>query len=142
MTATHPWLEVGHTPTGPPEPHNPNYTTLIASASGLIIGIERRAVGDDGGGTVHVFDADMTEFLRFDCFTHEPHYHYIYPDRPQRVVAFDTAAHGDMTEWVFDTVLPQRLPSMLAHVGKICTLPASETWAATVAHARRVIRHV
>src|SRR5665213_1604187 len=33
---------------------------------------------DDYGGTVHVCStSDKLEYLRFDCFENEPHYHYI-----------------------------------------------------------------
>ena len=60
----------------------------------------------DEGVTIHVFDADDGhEYLRFDVFDDEPHYHYIHrTDDGRRVVNnvidFDVTAHGDMLPWV------------------------------------------
>jgi hypothetical protein len=138
MTASQPWLEIGRPTSGPPEPHDPQRTTLIQS-HGVIVGVEHRRVGSDGGVALHVFATDMTELLRFDCFTEEPHYHYIFPDRPQRVVAFDVAAHGDMIDWILGTVLPNRLASMLAVVGNITALPTGGLRPDTVTAVREAV---
>jgi hypothetical protein len=75
----------------------------------------------DEGVTVHVFDADDGhEYLRFDVFDDEPHYHYIHRTVDDTVVNnvidFDVVAHGDMFEWTFD-VLRTRLPVMLEQAG-------------------------
>ena len=54
----------------------------------------------DAGVSLHVFDAETgDEFLRFDCFDEEPHYHYISPERPNAqvvncVVAIDEDSGG------------------------------------------------
>ena len=55
----------------------------------------------DEGVTIHVFDADDGhEYLRFDVFDDEPHYHYIHRTVDDTVVNnvidFDAVAHGDM----------------------------------------------
>jgi len=75
----------------------------------------------DEGVTVHVFDADDGhEYLRFDVFDDEPHYHYIHRTVDDTVVNnvidFDVVAHGDMFSWTFE-VLHTRLPVMLEQAG-------------------------
>ena len=75
----------------------------------------------DEGVTVHVFDAtDGHEYLRFDMFDDEPHYHYIPKTTDgsivNNVIDFDVPAHGDMLPWVFES-LRTRLPMMLEHAG-------------------------
>ena len=75
----------------------------------------------DEGVTVHVFDADDGhEYLRFDVFDDEPHYHYIHRTVDNTVVNnvidFDVVAHGDMFGWTFE-VLRTRLPAMLEQAG-------------------------
>jgi hypothetical protein len=73
---------------------------------------------DDGGTTIHVVGTvDGLEHLRFDCFEHEPHYHYIRnAEQANVVVRIDTFAEGDPTEWSL-RCLRGRLPEMLAHAG-------------------------
>ena len=76
----------------------------------------------DNGVSIHVRDsADGHEYLRFDVFDDEPHYHYIHKTAPgeeivNNVVTFDTFAFGDMLPvaigWLRD-----RLPEMLARAG-------------------------
>ena len=55
----------------------------------------------DEGVSIHVCDAgDGHEYLRFDVFDDEPHYHYIHRTVDDTVVNnvidFDAVAHGDM----------------------------------------------
>jgi hypothetical protein len=78
-------------------------------------------VDEDRGPSVHVVDGtDGFEYLRFDLFEVEPHYHYIgrEPDGLvfQRVVTYDAAAFGDPIEWATGC-LRQRLPAMLRVAG-------------------------
>jgi hypothetical protein len=75
----------------------------------------------DEGVTIHVFDAhDGHEYLRFDVFDDEPHYHYIHRTVDDTVVNnvidFDTVAHGDMFPWTFER-LHDHLSAMLAQAG-------------------------
>lgn len=75
----------------------------------------------DEGVSLHVIDAsDAHEYLRFDMFDDEPHYHYIHkPDDGSivnNVIDFDVPAHGDMLPWVFQS-LRNRLPDMLEEAG-------------------------
>jgi len=75
----------------------------------------------DEGVTIHVFDAhDGHEYLRFDVFDDEPHYHYIHRTIDDTVVNnvidFDTVAHGDMFPWTFER-LHGHLAPMLTQAG-------------------------
>lgn len=121
---------------------DPECTTYL-DAGGLRIGIEYRELdpekladyyeGDDlkeveehspeggftdEGVTIHVESvADDHEYLRFDVFLDDPHYHYV--DKAagtNTVVGFDRAAHGDMLPWVIGQ-LEHRLAPMLEAAG-------------------------
>ena len=75
----------------------------------------------DEGVTVHVFDAtDGHEYLRFDMFDDEPHYHYIHKTTDgsivNNVIDFDVPALGDMLPWTFER-LRTRLDVMLVEAG-------------------------
>jgi hypothetical protein len=73
----------------------------------------------DEGVSIHVCGTDDGhEYVRFDVFDDEPHYHYIHRTRSgaevvNNVIDFDTAAHGDMLPWAIEC-LRTRLPAMLA----------------------------
>lgn len=85
---------------------------------------EKSPVGGfaDEGVSVHVYGADDGhEYLRFDLFDGEPHYHYNHRPGPDgevvnNVVPFDATAGGDMLGWAFER-LRTRLPNMLAKAG-------------------------
>jgi hypothetical protein len=73
---------------------------------------------DDYGATLHVVGTeDGLEHLRFDCFEHEPHYHYVRnADHGNLVVRIDQYAEGDPIDWTLGR-LRARLPEMLAQSG-------------------------
>ncbi len=79
---------------------------------------ERAPAGiDDEGLSFHVCDRTSgIEYLRFDVFRDDPHYHYLRPDGTQQIVTYDTSAHGDMFDWA-TTCLRSRLPQMLKFAG-------------------------
>lgn len=79
---------------------------------------ERRGgVVDTSGISFHVFGDDGHEYLRFDCFADDPHYHYIRPGAAkQRVVGLDPAATGDTVDWAL-SCLRRRLDPMLREAG-------------------------
>jgi len=76
----------------------------------------------DSGVSIHVCDADDGhEYVRFDVFEDDPHYHYIHKTAPgaeivNNVVAYDTVALGDMLTWTLER-LRTRLPAMLTEAG-------------------------
>lgn len=89
-----------------------------AASLGRLADIDDVSGVDDSGLTVHVLDtAGRREHLRFDCFEHEPHYHYVHDaDAANTVVRIDDVAEGDASAWMLRT-LRRRLPEMLAHAG-------------------------
>jgi hypothetical protein len=69
-------------------------------------GIEYRDLLSDQGVCVHVFgmQADKeVELLRFDCFDHEPHYHYGPENRNQRLM-LDKTTTGEPLEWTLQQI--------------------------------------
>ncbi len=72
---------------------------------------------DDVGVSVHVFDArDDQEYLRFDVFDGDAHYHYMTPGSHHIVVGFDVTANPDFFGWVFER-LENNVPEMLEKAG-------------------------
>lgn len=74
---------------------------------------------DDHGASLHVCGtADGLEHVRFDCFEHEPHYHYIEHDTGSNVIVrIDEVAVGDPVEFTLRCVR-DRLPEMLDNAGQ------------------------
>lgn len=76
----------------------------------------------DEGVTIHVSGTDDGhEYLRFDCFDDEPHYHYIHKTPPgaeivNQVITFDLVAGGDMLSWAIERIRT-RLEPMLTAAG-------------------------
>lgn len=72
----------------------------------------------DCGVSIHVVGTeDRHEYLRFDAFEDDPHYHYVRPTRDyNHWVPFDAVAGGDILDFTF-RCLRERLPAMLSHAG-------------------------
>lgn len=75
---------------------------------------------DDRGVSLHVCgeqDGELREFLRFDCFAEDPHYHYVsWRDRANEMIHIDPVADGDPLAWALERIRT-RLPRMLARAG-------------------------
>jgi hypothetical protein len=75
---------------------------------------------DDRGVALHVVahqDGEWREFLRFDCFQEDPHYHYVSQRaRKNEMVHLDPIADGDALAWALERIRT-RLPQMLARAG-------------------------
>jgi hypothetical protein len=125
----------------PPVPYNPAETSFH-EAGVLTIGVEYRRVDPDEvqamyteeqrrasvvtaalelqadeGVSIHVCErATGQEYLRFDCFDDDPHYHYIEPGIGNLAIAFDPVSNGDMLTWAL-ACLRDRLPEMLVEAG-------------------------
>jgi hypothetical protein len=127
----------------PPQPPVAENTTYL-EAGALTIGVEYRDVNPDNlvdtykdnaayleellakspeggfadeGVSIHVCGTDDGhEYLRFDVFDDDPHYHYIHSgdEVVNNVIDFDERAHGEMLPWVIAR-LRTRLPDMLPH---------------------------
>jgi hypothetical protein len=75
----------------------------------------------DAGVSIHVCGSDDGfEYLRFDVFDDEPHYHYVHRadggDVVNQVIDFDAVAYGEMLPWAIER-LRMRLPEMLRAAG-------------------------
>jgi hypothetical protein len=76
----------------------------------------------DRGVSIHVRGtADGHEYLRFDAFDDNPHYHYFHrvPEGAPVInnfIEFDAVALGDMVDWAIDR-LRTRLAPMLTEAG-------------------------
>ena len=136
---------IGKTYAIPPQPPVPENLTTFA-AGNLSIGVEYRDLDPEGlvatyrenpahlaellarspeggftdeGVSLHVFDAaDGHEYVRFDVFDGDPHYHYNHrgPEVVNNVVDFDVVAHGEMLPWALDRIRT-RMPEMLTEAG-------------------------
>jgi hypothetical protein len=142
----------------PPQPPAPENTRYLP-AGAVTFGIEYRDVdpeslaatyADDpeqlaeleekspGGGfsdegiSIHVCGTDDGhEYVRFDVFDDEPHYHYIHRTQTgaevvNNVIDFDTAAHGEMLPWAIGC-LRTRLPAMLTEADGGHLVPQLDT---------------
>ena len=83
--------------------------------------VEHRSVVQDGveagGPTVRVLGRDDDhEYLRFDMFNVNPHYHYESPTEQERILTIDTVADGDAVSWAISR-LRDRLAPMLVAAG-------------------------
>lgn len=134
----------GTTYSVPPIPPDPEHTTWVP-AGGLSIGVEYRHLDDaeieanyagqaleeirdavkdrvlqDNGVSIHVAGAhDGHEYLRFDLFEQDPHYHYIEPSgERQTIVQYDRVANGEMLPWALHQ-LRHRLAPMLERAGGV-----------------------
>jgi|GEM_PF-6006685 len=106
----------------------------------VCIAVEARALGSSRekmvrGPSIHIFSADrQKEFLRFDLFGGELHYHYIHDAQQHNTVwGYDADANGPMLEWVIRS-LADRLPAMLrgAGEGELAARIEQEGWNSSV----------
>jgi hypothetical protein len=99
-------------------------TTYAGNTAHLAELEERSPEGgfSDEGVSIHVCGTDDGhEYVRFDVFDDEPHYHYIHhPDDDgnivNNVIDFDRTSLGEMLPWAIER-LRTRLPEMLTEAG-------------------------
>jgi hypothetical protein len=78
---------------------------------------EQDATIDTSGVSLHVLGTDDgNEYLRFDCFDEDPHYHYILWGTKQTIVPYDLVASGDMLTWAL-CAISERVDAMLSFAG-------------------------
>ena len=85
--------------------------------------VEHRALVEDGvesgGPTVRVLGGDDDhEYLRFDMFNINPHYHYEPPAHAERILMIDTVADGDPVSWGLARLRERLLPMLVAAGGQ------------------------
>ena len=91
---------------------------VIIGEGPIKFGLEYRDLMSDQGLCIHALgdvDGEEVEILRFDCFDHQPHYHYGPQKRNERVMLDKTTA-GDSTGWTVQQ-LRERLPEMFRRAG-------------------------
>ncbi len=75
---------------------------------------------EDCGVSLHVHglaDGDDFEYLRFDCFQEEPHYHYVgWSRKTNELLHIDPVSDGDPLTWALERIRT-RLPQMLERAG-------------------------
>jgi len=77
---------------------------------------------DDRGVSLHVFGVaddggEPLEYLRFDCFVEDPHYHYVsWKHKSNEMIHIDPVADGDPLAWALERIRT-RLPQMLERAG-------------------------
>ena len=128
--------------TVPPIPPDAEHTTWV-DAGAIQVGVEYRVLDDaelaanyegeqmdeiqqatggdaveDNGVSLHVAGTENRhEYLRFDLFEQEPHYHYIEPSgEKQTIVDYDRVALGPMLPWALAQIRT-RLAAMLSFAG-------------------------
>ena len=93
------------------------------TAGPLTFVVEHRTVVQDGveagGPTVRVLGGgDAHEYLRFDMFNVDPHYHYEPPARAERILMIDTVADGDAVSWGISRLRDRLVPMLVAADGQ------------------------
>jgi hypothetical protein len=68
------------------------------------------------GVSLHVCDNDRVEYIRFDNFGGDPHYHYIVPGAYNVSVQYDEVANGPFLDWALER-LRASMPDMLREAG-------------------------
>ena len=138
--------------TVPPIPPSAKDTTWV-DAGAISIGVEYRILDDeelaanyegeqmeeiqnatggnetqDNGVSLHVTGTeDGHEYLRFDLFAREPHYHYIEPSgEKQTIIEYDRVALGPMLPWALEQIR-NRLAAMLSFAGGDALIPKLDT---------------
>jgi hypothetical protein len=91
--------------------------TVIAGAITFVV--EHRTVTQDGietgGPTVRVLGRDDDhEYLRFDLFNLNPHYHYEPTAENARILGIDTVAEGDAVSWGIARLRGRLAPMLVA----------------------------
>jgi len=77
---------------------------------------------EDRGVSLHVFGAaaegeEPLEYLRFDCFDEDPHYHYVsWNDKSNEMIHIDPVADGDPLTWALERIRSRLVP-MLERAG-------------------------
>ena len=96
-----------------------NRGDLIIEAGAIRFGLEFRAVGDDGGQSIHVLGdvaGQEIELLAFDCFRNDPHYHYGPRNKNHRIY-WDKTLVPDTLRWTLDQFKAGNLPALIQRAG-------------------------
>lgn len=101
---------------------------------------------DDSGVSLHVFVGPkerQKEYLRFDCFDEDPHYHYVdWSNNSNEVLHIDPVADGDPLDWSLARIRT-RLPQMLdrAGAGDVAKLVDMNLIECSMQEVEKIARH-
>ena len=85
---------------------------------GVELHVDNRSIDNDGGPSVRVFgdvDGKSVQWLRFDCFRKNPHYHYD-PVGKNDMHSIDETSIPDSVSWTIEQ-LGNNLPDMIRTSG-------------------------
>jgi cystathionine beta-lyase len=106
---------------------------------GLDWRVDNRSVGEDGGNTLRIGPTGVaTEWLRFDCFRSDPHWH-LDPGGQDEIHRLDEL--GGATTEVF-SLIRRELPQLLERAGAPAALCKAATSAFTAPNAESFLRDV
>ena len=91
---------------------------VIIGEGPIRFGFDYRDQKSDQGVCIHALgdvDGGQVEILRFDCFDHQPHYHY-GPEKGNDRLMLDKTTEGDSLRWTLKQ-LRERLPDMVRRAG-------------------------
>ena len=91
---------------------------VIVGEGNIKFGMDYRDLLSDQGLCIHALgevDGEEVELLRFDCFDHQPHYHY-GPEKRNVRLMIDKTTEGDSLDWTL-TQINQQLPAMVKRAG-------------------------
>jgi hypothetical protein len=109
--------------------------------------VEHRSVVQDGveagGPTVRVLGSeDQHEYLRFDMFNVNAHYHYEPPAEKERILMIDTVADGDPVDWSIERLRGRLAPMLVAAGAEALASELDEaTLAGAVADVETLVRN-
>jgi hypothetical protein len=117
------------------------------AAGPIVFMVEHRTVVQDGveagGPTVRVLGSeDQHEYLRFDMFNENPHYHYEPPAEKERILMIDTVADGDPVDWGMERLRGRLAPMLVAAGAETLVSELDDaTLADAVAHVETLVRN-
>jgi hypothetical protein len=112
-------------------------------ASGLRFAVEYRTTRTDRGPSLQILgevDGKSVQLLRFDCFEHEPHFHYD-PDGKNNRIFLNTARVSDPIAWTME-YLRGNLASLvrIAGYGRIADRLDEEALTAALPGVEKALR--
>lgn len=101
----------------------PGERESTVTAGPITFVVEHRALVqkgvEAGGPTVRVLSgSDEHEYLRFDMFNVNPHYHYEPPAEQERILMIDIVAEGDAVSWGLARLRDRLAPMLIAAGGQ------------------------
>jgi len=120
----------------------------LEAAQGDVSRVQAEGPVDDRGVSLHVVaiqDGEEREFLRFDCFQEDPHYHYVsWRDKSNEMIHVDPVADGDPLAWALDRLRTRLLPMLIragaADVAKRVDVPAVDALLPRIAETAFLMR--